>query len=216
MINLFLVHEIPLISNILRCALGDEADINIAGEATTLLEALEGVHVNDVDVVLVDARLSDQGALKLIYELNEFRPDVKVVVIGLVEKKEAVLHFLEAGADGYVAKDSTLEELNTAIRLAYQNQAVVPPRIATALMERLSEYARIFSGLERGVINSAGLTPREMEVLELLGQDMTNTDIADALYIEVGTVKNHVHSILNKLNVTSRGEAANYLALIRR
>jgi DNA-binding NarL/FixJ family response regulator len=216
MINLFLVHEIPLISNILRCALGDEADINIAGETTTLLEALEGVHVNDVDVVLVDARLSDQGALKLIYELNEFRPDVKVVVIGLVEKKEAVLHFLEAGADGYVAKDSTLEELNTAIRLAYQNQAVVPPRIATALMERLSEYARIFSGLERGVINSAGLTPREMEVLELLGQDMTNTDIADALYIEVGTVKNHVHSILNKLNVTSRGEAANYLALIRR
>lgn len=216
MINLFLVHEIPLISNILRCALGDEADINIAGEATTLLEALEGVHINDVDVVLVDARLSDQGALKLIYELNEFRPDVKVVVIGLVEKKEAVLHFLEAGADGYVAKDSTLQELNTAIRLAYQNQAVVPPRIATALMERLSEYARIFSGLERGVINSAGLTPREMEVLELLGQDMTNTDIADALYIEVGTVKNHVHSILNKLNVTSRGEAANYLALIRR
>ncbi len=216
MIKLFLVHEIPLISNILRCALGDEADIEIAGEATTLLEALEGVHINDVDVVLVDARLSDQGALKLIYELNEFRPDVKVVVIGLVENKEAVLHFLEAGAAGYVSKDSNLEELNAAVRMAYQNQALVPPRIANALMERLSEYARIFSGLERGVINSAGLTPREMEVLELLGQNMTNTDIADTLYIEVGTVKNHVHSILNKLNVTSRGEAANYLALIRR
>jgi DNA-binding NarL/FixJ family response regulator len=55
-----------------------------------------------------------------------------------------------------------------------------------------------------------------LEVLDLLGQNMTNTDIADTLYIEVGTVKNHVHSILNKLNVTSRGEAANYLALIRR
>jgi DNA-binding NarL/FixJ family response regulator len=216
MIDLLLVHEIPLISNILRCALSDQADIQIAGETTTLLEALEAVQESDVDVVLVDARLSDQGAIKLIYELNEFRPDVKVVVIGLVENKEAVLHFLEAGADGYVAKDSTLEELNTAIRLAYQNQAVVPPRIATALMERLSEYARIFSGLERGVINSAGLTPRELEVLDLLGQNMTNTDIADTLYIEVGTVKNHVHSILNKLNVTSRGEAANYLALIRR
>jgi len=216
MIHLFLVHEIPLISDILRCALGDEADIDIAGEATTLLESLEGIHKNDVDVVLVDARLSDQGALKLICELNEFRPDVRVVVIGLVENKEAVLHFLEAGADGYVSKDSTLEDLSAAVRMAYQNQAIVPPRIATALMERLSEYARIFSGLERGVINSAGLTPREMEVLELLGRDMTNTDIATELYIEVGTVKNHVHSILNKLNVTSRGEAANYLALIRR
>jgi len=216
MIKLLLVHEIPLISDILRCALDDQADIDIAGQTTTLLEALEAIHETDVDVVLVDARLSDQGSTRLIYELNEFRPDVKIVVIGLVESKEAVLHFLEAGADGYVAKDSTLAELNAAIRLAYQNQAVVPPRIATALMERLSEYARIFSGLERGVINSAGLTPREMEVLELLGQNMTNTDIAGELYIEVGTVKNHVHSILNKLNVTSRGEAANYLALMRR
>ena len=216
MIKLLLVHEMPLIIDILHRTFSDQTDFEIVGEATTLLEVLGLIQESDVDVVLVDAQLSNQSAIRLIYELSEVRPAIKVVVIGLAEDNESVLHFLEAGADGYVASDSTLEALTEAIRLAYQDQAIVPPNIATTLMKRLSNYARIFAGLEFSVINNGGLTPRELEVLELLDQNMTNTDIANALYIEVGTVKNHVHSILSNLDVTSRGEAANYLALLQR
>ena len=78
----------------------------------------------------------------------------------------------------------------------------------------VKRYQGMFADLEIGVVESADLTPRELEVLELLGQNMTNHEIAEHLVIEVGTVKNHVHSILNKLNVNTRSEAAAYLALI--
>jgi DNA-binding NarL/FixJ family response regulator len=73
----------------------------------------------------------------------------------------------------------------------------------------------MFADLETGIVENAGLTPRELEVLELLGQNLTNQEIAEHLVIEVGTVKNHVHSILDKLNVNTRDEAATYLALIK-
>ena len=82
-------------------------------------------------------------------------------------------------------------------------------------MERLSEYAQMFANLETGIIEEAGLTPRELAVLKLLGENYTNQQISEELIIEVGTVKNHVHSILSKLNVNTRDEAATYLALIK-
>jgi DNA-binding NarL/FixJ family response regulator len=84
------------------------------------------------------------------------------------------------------------------------------------MMERLSDLAQMFSNVENSVTDSAGLTPRELEVLEQIGQGLTNQQIAEYLVIEVGTVKNHVHSILEKLNVSSRGEAAAYLAFIKK
>ena len=84
------------------------------------------------------------------------------------------------------------------------------------MMERLSNLAHLFSDIENSVSDTPGLTTRELEVLELIGKGMTNQQIAEHLVIEVGTVKNHVHSILDKLNVSSRKEAAAYLALIKK
>jgi DNA-binding NarL/FixJ family response regulator len=83
-------------------------------------------------------------------------------------------------------------------------------------MERLSDLAQMFSDVENSVTDDAGLTSRELEVLELIGEGLTNQQISDQLIIEVGTVKNHVHNILDKLNVGSRGEAAAYLAFIKK
>jgi two-component system nitrate/nitrite response regulator NarL len=84
------------------------------------------------------------------------------------------------------------------------------------MMERLSDLAQMFSEIENSVTDDADLTSRELEVLELIGKGLTNQEISERLVIEVGTVKNHVHSILEKLNVSSRGEAAAYLAFIRK
>jgi DNA-binding NarL/FixJ family response regulator len=83
-------------------------------------------------------------------------------------------------------------------------------------MERLSNLARMFSDVENNITDPTGLTGRELEVLELIGRGRTNQQIAEELVIEVGTVKNHVHNILDKLNVSSRGEAAAYLAFIKK
>ena len=215
MIQVLLVNEIRLMCNVLNAALEDEPDIKVVGCATSYKEALEILNRSDVDVVLVSTRLPDRGALRLTETITNDQPTTDVVVLGVTEKKERVLQYVEAGAVGYILKDDTVEDMVASIQAAQQGEALVSPEIAGALMERVSELASMFADLETGVIDSAGLTTRELEVLELLGQNMTNQEIADQLVIEVGTVKNHVHSILSKLNVNTRDEAATYLALIK-
>jgi DNA-binding NarL/FixJ family response regulator len=101
------------------------------------------------------------------------------------------------------------------IRNAQENQAIVSPKMAAVLMSRVVELARLLAEIKPAVYETNGLTPREMEVLSLIEKGMSNQEIADRLFIEVGTVKNHVHSILEKLEVGSRNDAAAYLSLIQ-
>ena len=215
MIHLLLVNEIRLMCNVLNAALEDEPDIKVVACATSVEEALEKLEQEDVVVFLASTRLPERGALRLTETITEIQPSIDVIVLGVTEKKERVLQSVEAGAVGYVLSEDTLDEMVNKIKAAQHGKALVSPKIAGALMERVSELAQMFADLETGVVESAGLTARELEVLELLGQNLTNQEISDRLVIEVGTVKNHVHSILNKLNVSSRSEAATYLALIR-
>lgn len=215
MIHVLLVNEIRLMCNVLVAALENEPEITVVGCATSIAEALETIHRENVDVVLVSTRLPDHGALKLTETITALQPSVNVVVFGITEKKERVLQYVEAGAIGYVLKDDSVQDMVASIQAAQQGKALVSPQIAGALMERVSELAQMFASLETGMIETAGLTSRELEVLKLLGQNLTNQEIAERLVIEVGTVKNHVHNILNKLNVNTRSQAAAYLALIR-
>jgi two-component system NarL family response regulator len=215
MIHVLLVNEIRLMCNVLTAALDDENDIKVVGCATSVDEAIEILSREDVDIVLVSTRLPDRGAIRLTETITNDQPTTDVLVLGVTEKKERVLQYVEAGAVGYILKDDSVQDMVEAIKAAQQGKALVSPHIAGALMERVSELAQMFADLETGVVESAGLTPRELEVLELLGQNMTNQEIAEQLVIEVGTVKNHVHNILNKLNVNTRSEAATYLALIK-
>jgi DNA-binding NarL/FixJ family response regulator len=139
-----------------------------------------------------------------------------VLALGLTEEKKRVLRYVEAGASGYILKDDSLEDLIEIVRATQEGKVFVSPQIAAAMMERLSDLAQIFAGVENNLTDTTTLTSREMEVLELISKGYTNQQIAQNLVIEVGTVKNHVHNILEKLNVNSRGEAAAYLAFINR
>lgn len=215
MIRVLLVNEIRLMCNVVAAALEDEPDIKVVECATSVEEALEKIYHENIDIVLVSTRLPDRGALRLTEAVTETNPTMAVLVLGVTEKKERVLQYVEAGAVGYIVRDDTVEDMLAAIRAAQKGNALVSPEIASALMERVSELAGMFADLETGVIENADLTSREVEVLELLGQNLTNQEIAERLVIEVGTVKNHVHSILNKLDVSTRDEAATYLALIK-
>jgi DNA-binding NarL/FixJ family response regulator len=215
MINVLLVNEIRLMSNVLSAALEDEPDIQVVDCATSVQEALEKAQRLEVDIVLTSTRLPEQGALRLVESMTTTDPSTDILVLGVTEKKERVLQFVEAGASGYVTKDSSVDDLIDAIRAIHQGKALASPKITAALMEQLSKYAQMFANLETGIVEEAGLTPRELDVLELLGKNYTNQQIAEALVIEVGTVKNHVHNILSKLNVSTRDEAATYLALIK-
>jgi DNA-binding NarL/FixJ family response regulator len=215
MIRVLLVNEIRLMCNVLTAALEGEPDIQIVGCATSVEEALDKVQSLRVDIVLTSTRLPGDGALRLVDSMTTSDPSTDILVLGVTEKKERVLQYVEAGASGYVTKDSSVDDLIDVIRATHKGKAIASPEITAALMERLSNYAQMFADLETGVMEEADLTPRELDVLKLLGKNLSNQEIADELVIEVGTVKNHVHNILSKLNVSTRDEAATYLALIK-
>jgi len=215
-IRVLLVNEIRLMGNVIAASLEDESDIKIVARVTSLEAALKVVNEKEVDVALVSTRLPDQGAIKLTGAITDLAPDTKVLALGLTEEKKRVLRYVEAGATGYILKDDSLDDMLETIRATHEGKVLVSPEIAAAMMERISNLAQMLSDVENSVTDEADLTPRELEVLQLIGKDLTNQQIAEQLVIEVGTVKNHVHNILEKLNVSSRGEAAAYLAFIKK
>ena len=215
-INLLLVNEIRLMGNVIVAALEDEPDIRVVASVTTYEEALQVVQEKEIDVALISTRLPDNGGLRLTSAIAEITPSVKVLALGLTEEKKRVLRYVEAGASGYILKDDSLEDLIEIVRATQEGKVFVSPQIAAAMMERLTNLAQMFAGVENNLTDTTTLTTREMEVLELISKGYTNQQIAQNLVIEVGTVKNHVHNILEKLNVNSRGEAAAYLAFINR
>ena len=215
-IRILLVNEIRLMGNVIAAALEDEPDIHVVARVTNMEEALKVIQEKEVDIALVSTRLPDQGALKLTGVITELAPETKVLALGLTEEKKRVLCYVEAGATGYILKDDSLDDMLETIRAVQAGKVFVSPEIAAAMVERISDLTQMFSDVENSVTDEADLTPRELEVLQLIGEDLTNQQIAEQLVIEVGTVKNHVHNILDKLNVSSRGEAAAYLAFIKR
>jgi DNA-binding NarL/FixJ family response regulator len=158
-------------------------------------------------VVLVNSSLSNEGAARVIRTLRKLAPKLKIVVMGLPRSQHAILQCIEAGVAGYVLKDSSLAELLKNVRAAYNNEALVSPPIAAALMSYVAELVGFDPAMDTARCAPQSLTRREREVLTLVQQGLTNQEIAESLVIELGTVKNHVHNILRKLNVNSRRDA---------
>ena len=216
-IKVLLVVEVRLIGHLFTSVLEDESDIEVAGCVSSMDDALQFMQRQTADVALISVGLPDQGALKLTRTVVESSPSTKVLIVGLSEENQHdTLRYIEAGASGYILKDSSLKELVDIIRLAKKGEAHVSTRMAGAMMERLFRLARIFSAVEGKVDSEVRLTSRELEVLHFISEGLTNQEIAARLVVEVGTVKNHVHRILEKLNVSSRQEAASYLAFIKK
>jgi DNA-binding NarL/FixJ family response regulator len=203
-----------LISEVISAALEDETDILIAGIASTREEALKLLQSEEIpcDVFLISTNLPENETLELVKECKQYAPTVSVLVVGLPETEPVILAYIEAGATGYILKEASVAELLKNVRAAYKGEAIISPQIAMSLMARINQLAEEIT--EFDVSYYSELTTREREVLELVGRGMSNQEIADQLVIELGTVKNHVHRILNKLNVSTRQDAAAYLALV--
>ncbi|GIV59318.1 MAG: DNA-binding response regulator [Rhodothermaceae bacterium] len=214
MTGILIVDEIRLNASVMAAVLGEEEDLEVVGTATTVEEAL--AHAGACDLVLVSTGLPEGGTTRLIAALREVNPEVSILVVGLAREPHDILHHIEAGARGYVLREDSVEELLRNIRAARRGRALVSPEIAALLMERVAELAELAADSGIDLSRPPDLTPREREVLELIGEGLTNQQIADRLFIEVGTVKNHVHSILSKLNVGSREEAARYLRALEK
>lgn len=214
MIRVLIVNEIDLLCNVLSTVLQDEPDMDVIGFANTAEEAVK--LARDADVILVNTRPAGGIALELMRSIGRAEVPAKIIALGLADSPEQVVRFIQEGASGYVLEDHSVDELLERIREVHNGQMNMSPRIAAAVMARVTEYAQMLAHVEGGDGDPARLTSREREIVELIGQNLTNQQIAERLIIELGTVKNHVHNILHKLAASSRQEAAANWAVRKR
>lgn len=212
-INVLIVNEVRFVCDVITRALEDEPGIEVVATATTVEEALK--LAPNSDVVLVSTKMANHGAMELTEQISHQYNDIKVLAMGLAERYSEIEKFIEAGADGIVHKDDSIDDLVDHIQASYEEKALLSPKVAYRLMSKVAEFAQLLDDVEIGIDEISKLTPREREILELIGKGYSNQEIADQLFIELGTVKNHVHSTLQKLNVNSRVDAAAYLALVK-
>lgn len=168
-----------------------------------------------IDAVVAAADLSGDDALRLAGQLRG-GPDAPFLVItGLPPSDPILVQYLEAGADAYLTEELSLGGLLLVLRLLDRGEVLVAPPTAHLLVRRIHAMADLLEASGVDVSAMADLTSREKEVLDLLGHRLSNKEIAKRLYIGVGTVKSHVHSILGKLDVRDREEARKVLLLAR-
>lgn len=214
MVRILVAHPTRLVGSLYASVFEDKPNMEVVARAETVEEALKQVETCNCNIVLASAMLPDNGALTLTKEISQNNPNTKVLVVGLPESKSAILQYVMAGASGYVLQDVTIDGLIENVEAVQDDKALVSPSMVASFMEHIAELAHISASPYLQPDTYDELTPRELEVLELIGEGLTNQEIADKLYIEVGTVKNHVHNILKKLDVASREDAAAHLPFI--
>ncbi|WP_139492298.1 response regulator [Brevibacillus dissolubilis] len=203
MIRVMLVDDHEMVRMGLAAYLSTEDDIEVMGEASSGEEGVQLAKELQPDVVLMDLVMEGMGGIEATRRIREECPAVKVIVLTSFIDDEKVYPVIEAGAFSYLLKTSRASEIARAIRSAAAGEPVLESRVASKIM------ARFRSGQEAAPHEQ--LTPRELEVLLLIGQGKSNQEIADELIIGIKTVKTHVSNILSKLGVEDRTQAAIYV-----
>jgi two-component system, NarL family, nitrate/nitrite response regulator NarL len=200
--RLLILGEVGLYGEALARSLGRDERFEVTAIAASVEEALTALEAVTADVVLVDTRMPE--ATDAVRALAAAAPQVKLVALCVLEVEREVIAFAEAGASGYVALDGSMEDLAAVVESVERGEVLCSPGMAATLFRRVATLAR-----ERRLEPiEEKLTARELDVLRLIEEGLANKEIAAALSIELPTVKNHVHRILEKLNVRRRAEAA--------
>lgn len=195
MIRVLIVDDHPVVRDGLRGVIDGEPDLEVVGEAGHGAEALARIRATPADVVLMDLRMPEMGGVEAIAALRRAAPAARVVVLTTFDTDRDVLPAIEAGATGYLLKDTPRDELLRAVRAAHRGDAVLSPAVAGKLMGRV-----------RAPVAEA-LSARELEVLTLVAAGSTNRDAARQLFISEATVKTHLLHIYAKLDVRDRASA---------
>jgi two-component system, NarL family, response regulator LiaR len=218
--TIILVEDHDLFRMGLRTALQIQPRIEVLGEASTATEGLALIQKHNPNVAIVDIGLPDIDGIELTRRFRDANSQsaTKILILTMHDNEDAVLAAFAAGADSYCMKNVQIEQLAEAIHATHSGQAWIDPAIANTVLKHMRSSA---PPVNRGttaiksiepeyeqVLESYPLTERELEVLGLIVSGLSNADIAERLYITVGTVKTHVRNILNKLCADDRTQAA--------
>ena len=202
MTSILIVADIRLYREGLAQVLARQSSFRLTGTAGDAHGAIAQLRGQHPDMVLVDMAMS--ASVDVVRAIRESAPETKVVALSVGETEADVWACAEAGVTGYVGRDASLADLIATLESAVRGEALCSPRMAGSLLRRLAELAIA----QPSGTPSTHLTRREQEILRLLDEGLANKEIARRLGIEVATVKNHVHNILDKLQVHRRAEAA--------
>ncbi len=202
-IKILIVDDHEVVRDGLVTMFGRQTDFLVAGQAVNGQEAVEKARELKPDVILMDLRMPELNGVGAMNQIREQDQDVKFIVLTTYDTDEYIFDAIEAGARGYLLKDTSREELFNAVRAVHRGESQIEPGVTTKVLTRLAQLSRQSSGPSPSEI----LSDREIEVLQLIANGSANKQIAADLSISESTVKTHVANIFQKLDVGHRTEA---------
>ncbi|MDP6455315.1 MAG: response regulator transcription factor [SAR202 cluster bacterium] len=203
-IKILIVDDHTMVRDGLSSMLGRQEDFAIIGEAGNGREAVEKAQDLGPDVILMDLRMPEMTGVEAMRAIGERDPEAKIIVLTTYDTDEYIFDAIEAGAKGYLLKDTSREELFSAVRAVHRGESQIEPGVAAKVLTRLAQLSRQNSDPNR---SNDTLSDREIEVLQLIAGGAANKQIAVDLSISESTVKTHVANIFQKLDVSHRTEA---------
>lgn len=209
-IRILTVDDTALFRRSVAQLIDKQDDLAVIGEAENGLEAVQKANELRPDLVVMDVEMPVMDGVEATRLIREQLPAVKVVMLTVSEADEHLFDAIRFGAQGYLLKDLRPEELFDLIRAVMRNEAALSPSIAGRLLGQIREGTPV-AEMPDAEPEGPALTPRELEVLRLVADGLSNKEIAAKLFITEGTVKNHVHNALEKLQLENRTQAAAYI-----
>jgi NarL family two-component system response regulator LiaR len=203
-IRILIADDHPIVRRGLRTLITSEPGLELLDEATNGVEAVEKARLLRPDVILLDLVMPHKDGLEALIEIKKEDPEARILILTSFAEDDRIFSAVKAGALGYLLKDTSPEELLEAIRNVYQGEPSLPPAIARKLILEINRPPPDLPPAEQP------LTEREVDILKLIAQGLTNQEIAAELVISEWTVRTHVRNILGKLHLANRTQAALY------
>ena len=204
--RVMIVDDHEVVREGLRSLLRRRPELAIVGEAGSMASAIEEARRTEPDVIIMDVRLPDGSGVEACREIRAERPETKVIMLTSYADEEAVFASIMAGAVGYLLKQTSTKTLIEAIERVMQGESLLDPAVTQRVLERVR------SGKQDEDEELALLSEQERKILDLIATGMTNKEIAKEIFLSDKTVKNYVSSILSKLSLRRRSEAAAFIA----